>query len=47
MVEADKINTEVLVGKHNYTKLNFKILYIKIKIYGAFYKSEQYQSMLS
>lgn len=38
MVEADRINTEVLNAKFNYNKLNFKILYIKIKIYGAFYK---------
>lgn len=47
MVEADRINTEVLNAKFNYDKLNFKILYIKIKIYGAFYKPQQYQNMLS
>lgn len=38
--EAEKINDDILIGKHKYDKLKIKLLLTKIKQYDMFYKPE-------
>lgn len=40
--EAEKVNDEILIGKHKYDKLRIKLLLTKIKNYDCYYKPEVY-----
>lgn len=45
--EAEKVNETVLNNVFKYIKLNLKILLTKVKYFGAFYKQDAYQALLS
>jgi hypothetical protein len=45
--EGERVNAEYLIKKHNYNKLNIKILLIKIKTFDCFYTTDAYQALMS
>jgi hypothetical protein len=45
--EAERINDEILVKKHNYNKLNNKFLTNKIKYYDMFFQPDKFQNLMS
>ena len=45
--EGERVNEEVLVKEHKYSKMSIKLLMRKIKEYYAMYGMEAYQSLMS